>query len=79
MSLNIAGRLLRQRRFLPLFTLLQTGTFNDNALKNALIALITFGGIVFLDGLPSAIRVPVAGLIYWAVSFGLRHCRADCR
>jgi len=64
MSLNIAGRLLRQRRFLPLFTLLQTGTFNDNALKNALIALITFGGIVFLDGLPSAIRVPVAGLIF---------------
>lgn len=64
MSLNIAGRLLRQRRFLPLFTLLQTGTFNDNALKNALIALITFGGIIFLDGLPSAIRVPVAGLIF---------------
>lgn len=64
MSLNIAGRLMRQRRFLPLFTLLQTGTFNDNALKNALIALVTFGGIIFLDDLPSAIRVPVAGLIF---------------
>jgi hypothetical protein len=35
------------RRFLPLFTLFQLGTFNDNALKNALIALITFGGVVF--------------------------------
>lgn len=66
MSLNIAGRLLRQKRFMPLFTLLQTGTFNDNALKNALIALVTFGGVIFLDGLPSAIRVPVAGLIFTA-------------
>ena len=60
----MAGRLLTQRRFLPLFTLLQTGTFNDNALKQSLIALITFGGILFLEGLPSAIRVPVAGLIF---------------
>lgn len=53
-----------KRRFAPLFVLLQTATFNDNALKNALIALITFGGIAFLSDLPSAIRVPVAGLIY---------------
>ncbi|MEP6342643.1 MAG: MFS transporter [Maricaulaceae bacterium] len=61
---SMAGKLLTQRRFLPLFTLLQTGTFNDNALKNAMIALVTFGGILFLEGLPSAIRVPVAGLIF---------------
>jgi len=53
-----------KRRFAPLFVLLQTATFNDNALKNALIALITFGGIAFLSDLPSAIRVPVAGLIF---------------
>ncbi len=53
-----------ERRFAPLFVLLQTATFNDNALKNALIALITFGGIAFLSDLPSAIRVPVAGLIF---------------
>ena len=64
MSLNIARQLLKQRRFLPLFALLQAGTFNDNALKNALIALVTFGGILFLEDLPSAIRVPVAGLIF---------------
>ena len=56
--------LLLQRRFAPLFILLQTGTFNDNALKNALIALITFGGIAFLSDLDSAIRVPVAALIF---------------
>lgn len=52
------------RRFLPLFTLFQLGTFNDNALKNALIALITFGGLAFLSDLPSDIRVPVAALIF---------------
>lgn len=56
--------LLLQKRFAPLFVLLQTGTFNDNALKNSLIALITFGGIAFLSDLPSAIRVPVAAFIF---------------
>lgn len=64
MSAKQAGRLLTQRRFLPLFTLFQTGTFNDNTLKNALIALITFGGFAFLSDLPSAVRVPVAALIF---------------
>jgi len=64
MSLPLPLRLLSQRRFAPLFTLLQTGTFNDNGLKNALIALVTFGGILFLEDLPSAIRVPVAGLFF---------------
>jgi len=58
------GPLITQRRFAPLFVLLQTGTFNDNALKNSLIALITFGGIAFLSDLPSAIRVPVAAFIF---------------
>ena len=52
------------RRFLPLFALFQAGTFNDNGLKNALIALITFGGVAFLSDLPSGIRVPVAALIF---------------
>ena len=56
--------LLLSRRFAPLFTLFQTGTFNDNALKNALIGLITFGGVAFLSDLPSTIRVPVAALIF---------------
>lgn len=64
MSGKIAGKLLSQRRFLPLFTLFQTGTFNDNTLKNALIAMITFGGFAFLSDLPSAIRVPIAALIF---------------
>lgn len=64
MSAKQAGRLLTQRRFAPLFILFQTGTFNDNALKNALIAMITFGGVVFLSDLPSQVRVPVAALIF---------------
>lgn len=64
MSAKQAGRLLTQRRFAPLFLLFQAGTFNDNTLKNALIALITFGGFAFMSDLPSAIRVPVAALIF---------------
>ena len=64
MSAKSAGQLLIQRRFLPLFTLFQTGTFNDNTLKNALIAMITFGGFAFMSDLPSAVRVPVAALIF---------------
>ncbi|MBL4852917.1 MAG: MFS transporter [Robiginitomaculum sp.] len=64
MSVKQAGALMTQRRFWPLFVLLQTGTFNDNVLKNALIGLITFGGVVFLSGLPSGIRVPVAAFIF---------------
>lgn len=64
MSLKIAGRLFTQRRFWPLFTLLQTGTLNDNGLKQALIGLITFGGVAFLSDLDSTIRVPVAALIF---------------
>ena len=56
--------LLLSRRFAPLFALFQTGTFNDNALKNALIGLITFGGVAFLSDLPSMIRVPTAALIF---------------
>ena len=64
MSAKQAGQLLTQRRFLPLFALFQTGTFNDNTLKNALITLITFGGFAFMSDLPSAIRVPVAALIF---------------
>ncbi len=64
MSAKQAGQLMTQRRFFPLFILLQTGTFNDNVLKNAIIGLITFGGILFLSDLPSAVRVPVAGLIF---------------
>ena len=64
MSAKQAGRLLTQRRFGPLFLLFQAGTFNDNTLKNALITLITFGGFAFMSDLPSAIRVPIAALIF---------------
>lgn len=64
MSAKDAGRLFTKRRFLPLFILFQAGTFNDNALKNALIAMITFGGVAFLSDLPSQVRVPVAALIF---------------
>ncbi len=61
--------LLLSRRFAPLYILFEAGTFNDNALKNALIALITYVALInpafeFLPGLPEAIKVPVASLIF---------------
>lgn len=65
MSLKIAGNLFKQKRFLPLFVLFQAGTFNDNALKNALIALVTFGGVVlFSDNIPRESVVPLAALLF---------------
>lgn len=36
------GRLLRQRRFLPLFITQLLGALNDNLIKNALVVLLTF-------------------------------------
>lgn len=61
--------LLASRRFAPLYVLFETGTFNDNALKNALIALITYVALInpefeFLPSLPEAMKVPVASLIF---------------
>lgn len=64
MSLPLAGRLLRQRRFLPLFVLFQAGTFNDNALKQALIGLVTYAGVVIFAGIPRESVVPVAALLF---------------
>ncbi len=61
--------LLLSRRFAPLYVLFEAGTFNDHALKNALIALITYVALInpafeFLPGLPEAMKVPVASLIF---------------
>lgn len=65
MSAKLAGKLLTQRRFLPLFVLFQAGTFNDNALKQALIGLVTFGGVVlFSESIPRASVVPIAALLF---------------
>jgi len=65
MSIKLAGSLFKQRRFLPLFVLFQAGTFNDNALKQALIGLVTFGGVVlFSDSIPRGSVVPLAALMF---------------
>lgn len=70
MKIDVKPRpLLLSRRFAPLFVLFQTGTFNDNALKNALIALITYVAVIdesfnFLPGLPEEAKVPIAALIF---------------
>ncbi|WP_017931103.1 MFS transporter [Robiginitomaculum antarcticum] len=65
MSAVTAIKLFGQRRFLPLFVLFQAGTFNDNALKQALIGLVAFGGVVlFSDNIPRGSVVPVAALLF---------------
>ena len=65
MSVKLAGKLFGQRRFLPLFILFQAGTFNDNALKQALIGLVTYGGVVlFSDSIPRESVVPLAALMF---------------
>jgi len=64
MSAKLAGKLLGQKRFLPLFVLFQAGTFNDNALKNALIALVLTGGIVLFAGMPVKSVVPLAAILF---------------
>ncbi len=65
MSIKLAGRLFKQKRFLPLFVLFQAGTFNDNALKQALIGLVTYGGIVlFSEDIPRGSVVPIAALMF---------------
>ena len=57
--------LLLSRRFAPLYVLFEAGTFNDNALKNALIAFITFAGLTnFLPSVAEAMKVPIASLIF---------------
>jgi len=70
--------LIRDRRFWPLFTLIQTATFNDNALKNALIGLLTFvlsaeaiseilvvaRKVPFAENLQAGSLVPIAAFIF---------------
>ncbi len=65
MSVKLAGKLFTKRQFLPLFILFQAGTLNDNALKNALIALVTYGGMVlFSPDLPRDGLVATAALLF---------------
>ncbi|MGJ8563764.1 MAG: MFS transporter [Alphaproteobacteria bacterium] len=70
--------LIRDRRFWPLFALIQTVTFNDNALKNALIGLLTFvlsyeaiseilavaQKVPFAENLEKGSLVPIAAFIF---------------
>ena len=62
---NISKKpLILQRRFAPLFVLFQAGTFNDNALKNALIALVLTGGITLFSGMPKESVIPLATILF---------------
>jgi len=61
--------LLLSRRFAPLYILFEAGTFNDNALKNALIGIVTYLALInpefeFLPNVTDAAKVPIASLIF---------------
>lgn len=65
MSVIASAKLFTKRTFLPLFVLFQAGTFNDNLLKNALIALVIFKGLIlFSEDIPSGAVVPIAALLF---------------
>ena len=57
------NKLLSERKFAPLFWTQFLGAFNDNLLKNALVILIAFKGVVVL-GVPSEKMVVLAGGIF---------------
>ena len=54
--------LLGQRRFWPLFMTQFLGAFNDNAYKNALMVLLTFGAVSWTDMKPEVLTNLAAGL-----------------
>ena len=56
-------RLLREKRFSPLFLTQFLGAFNDNFLKNALVILVTFKSVTVM-GLPPSQIVALAGGIF---------------
>ncbi|MCF6221590.1 MAG: MFS transporter [Robiginitomaculum sp.] len=63
MSAKHAVTLLTSRRFLPLFLAQLAGAFNDQFLKLALIALVTWGGFKVF-GMEPQVIAPIAGAIF---------------
>jgi 1-acyl-sn-glycerol-3-phosphate acyltransferase len=55
-------RLLGQRRFLPFFGAQALGAFNDNAYKNVLLLLVTFGGTISTSMEPELLNNLAGGI-----------------
>src|SRR5262245_58012733 len=55
-------RLLGQRRFLPFFGAQALGAFNDNAYKNVLLLLVTFGGTISTSMQPDLLNNLAGGI-----------------
>ncbi len=68
MSAKYAATLLTSRRFLPLFIAQLAGAFNDQFLKLALIAMVTWGGLKMF-GWEAQVITPVAGSIFTGFFF----------
>jgi acyl-[acyl-carrier-protein]-phospholipid O-acyltransferase/long-chain-fatty-acid--[acyl-carrier-protein] ligase len=62
-------RLLRSKRFLPLFITQALGAFNDNVFKNALVILLTYSAAASLEGFDTQTLVALAGAIFIAPFF----------
>ncbi len=56
------GELLRQRRFLPLFITQFLGALNDNAIKNAMVVLLTFQAASWTTLTPGLLANLAAGI-----------------
>jgi MFS family permease len=60
--MNGLGELLRQRRFLPLFITQFLGALNDNAIKNAMVVLLTFQAASWTTLTPGLLANLAAGI-----------------
>ena len=56
--------LLKSRRFLPLFVTQFLGAFNDNAYKQALVILVTYGAVSGIPGIDSRVLITVAAGVF---------------
>lgn len=63
MSLKIAGMLLTQRRFLPLWVAQTLGAFNDNLFRYALVTLAAYEGLTLFNLEPDTLT-PIAATAF---------------
>jgi len=63
MSLQLAGALLAQRRYAPIWTAQTLGAFNDNLFRYALVTMAAYQGLS-VAGLPPEQMAPVAATVF---------------
>jgi MFS family permease len=68
MSAKLAGKLLTERRFLPLLLAQAFGAFNDNFFRYGLVAMITYAGLSVFD-LDPGLLGPLAASVFTFAMF----------